>query len=229
MSEETTGDEGRTPEEEQAPQAGAGSSRVDSEVEVLDDEQNPAAAEGESDAGAGDGSAAEPEGGSAESELETARRERDEYLELAQRARAELENYRRRMSGETRGAEQRGRAAVARDLLPALDNLERALTAAGVDPDGAKPEGEPASEEVSAHTALAEGVALVYRELRGGLSRAGVESFDPTGERFDPATSEAVATSPAEGTEPGAVVEVLEKGYRMGEQVLRPARVVVGG
>lgn len=164
----------------------------------------------------------------AESELEAALRERDEYLDLAQRARADLENYRRRVGAEAGIAEQRGRAAVARDLIPALDDLERALLAAGVDPDGTVPEGEPASEEVTAQNALAEGVALVYREMRDGLRRAGVEAFDPGGEKFDPATSEAIATADGETAEQGIVVEVLERGYRIGDVVLRPARVVVG-
>jgi molecular chaperone GrpE len=165
-----------------------------------------------------------------ESELDRARRERDEYLELAQRTRAELENYRRRVSGEAAAAEQRGRAAVARDLIGALDNLERALLAAGVAPDGATaPSGEPLSQEVSAQTALAEGVALVYREFRDGLGRAGIQAFDPAGEKFDPTRHEAVATASAEGVDPGLVVETLEKGYALGETILRPARVVVCG
>jgi molecular chaperone GrpE len=165
-----------------------------------------------------------------ESELDVALRERAEYLELAQRARAELENYRRRVSGEAQAAEQRGRAAVARDLIPALDNLERALTAAGVDPDGSNaPTNEPVSQEVTAHTALAEGVGLVYRELRDGLRRAGVDAFDPAGQKFDPNRHEAVATGAGEGVAPGHVVETLEKGYSLGETILRPARVVVSG
>ncbi len=170
--------------------------------------------------------AVEPE---AETELSKAQRERDEYLDLAQRSRAELENYRRRVSGEAAGAEQRGRASLARDLIPAIDNLERALLAAGVDPDGGRPEGEPKSDEVDAHTALAEGIAIVYRELGAGLRRAGVEPFDPGGERFDPARHEAVSTIAAEGVETGLIIETLEKGYSLGEQVLRPARVVVSG
>jgi molecular chaperone GrpE len=163
-----------------------------------------------------------------ESELDAALREREEYLDLAQRARADLDNYRKRTSAETGAAERRGRAALAGDLIPALDNLERALLAAGVEPEGTTPpEGEPASQEVSAHLALAEGVALVYRELREGLQRAGVERFDPSGERFDPATCEAVATAGGDGAEKGTVIEVLEKGYRIGDLLLRPARVVV--
>ena len=172
----------------------------------------------------------QPDQPAPESELEVALRERGEYLELAQRARAELENYRRRVSGEAQTAERRGRAAVARDMIPALDNLERALIAAGVDPEGSTaPSGEPVSREVSAHTALAEGVGLVYRELREGLRRAGVESFDPLGEKFDPKHHEAIATGAGDGVGPGQVLETLEKGYSLGDTVLRPARVIVSG
>ena len=157
-------------------------------------------------------------------------RERDEYLELARRARADFDNYRRRVSSETADAEQRGRATLARNLLPALDNLERALVAAGVDPDTRPdPAGEPPSQEVSAREALAEGVALVYRELIAALRRAGVVSFDPVGERFDPAHHEAIATGQADGVENGTVLETLERGYRVDSQVIRPARVVVSG
>lgn len=199
---------------EQRAEAGEGQERADV------DGPEPAATE------ATEAESATPE---PEDELERARRERDEYLETAQRARAELENFRKRARAETAGAEQRGKAAVARDLIPALDNLERALVAAGVEPAGKSPQGEPASQEVSAHTALAEGVALVYRELCAGIERAGVVSFDPLGERFDPALHEAVATAERDGPEPGHVVETLEKGYRVGDQVLRPARVVVSG
>jgi molecular chaperone GrpE len=202
------------------------------EAEVVDAEVvEPEAAE-EAPPAAADGEAAEgakPEE-PAESELDRALRERDEYLELAQRTRAELENYRRRVSGEAAEAERRGRATVARDLIGALDNLERALLAAGVSPDGAVGDGsEPLSQEVSAQTALAEGVAIVYREFRDGLGRAGIDSFDQAGEKFDPTRHEAVATASAEGVEPGLVVETLEKGYALGETVLRPARVVVCG
>ena len=157
-------------------------------------------------------------------------RERDEHLELAQRARADFENYRRRVKAEIAEAEQRGRASLARGVLPALDNLERALVAAGVDPAGRPdPRGEAPSEEVSARDALAEGVALVYRELGAALERSGVVAFDPIGERFDPAQHEAIATGQADGVENGTVLETLERGYRVDSQVIRPARVVVSG
>jgi molecular chaperone GrpE len=163
--------------------------------------------------------------------LADVKRERDEYLQLARRARADFENYRKRAAREAQEAERRGKAALARELVPALDNLERALRAAGVDPE-ARPTGqgpeEAPSEEVSAHEALARGVALVHGELRAALERAGVESYDPTGEKFDPNQHEALAVRSGEdGVDAGVVIETLEKGYRLDGQVLRAARVVV--
>jgi molecular chaperone GrpE len=145
-------------------------------------------------------------------ELGATKRERDEYLELAQRTRADFENYRKRVAKDTSEALARGKADLARELLPVIDNLERALQA---------------GEEASAPEALARGVAMVHDELRGRLENAGVESFDPTGEPFDPKLHEALSTQPAEGTKPGMVVETVEKGYRLNGEVLRPARVVV--
>jgi molecular chaperone GrpE len=155
-------------------------------------------------------------------------RQRDEYLELAQRTKADFENYRRRAARDAEEAGRRARSSLAAELLPALDSLERALQAAGIDPgvgDGSDPE-EPSSREVSAHEALAEGVDLVLRELRGTLARAGVEAFDPVGDRFDPAWHEALSTQPGDG-ESGLVLETLDKGYRLDGQLIRPARVVV--
>jgi molecular chaperone GrpE len=140
-------------------------------------------------------------------------KERDEYLSLAQRTKADFENYRKRVSREASEAEARGRASLARALLSVVDNLERALAAA-----------EPRDDD-SAANHLAEGVRLVYEELSGVLANAGVESYEPTGERFDPDQHEAMMAKP--GKE-GEVVEVLQKGYRLNGQVLRPARVAVG-
>ena len=146
-------------------------------------------------------------------ELEAVQQERDEYLELAQRTKADFENFRKRVARESAEAEARGRAALARSLLPVLDNLERALAAA-----------EPIDRD-TAPNHLAHGVRLVYEELAGVLRGAGIESFSPQGEAFDPDWHEAMMTRPGEE---GRVLEVLEKGYRLNGQVLRPARVVVG-
>ena len=151
--------------------------------------------------------------------LADALRERAEFLSLAQRARADFENYRKRVASQTAEAEQRGRATLARGLLPAIDNLQRALAAAGVDPEEPSASGD----------GLAKGVALVYGELRAALERSGVIAFDPAGERFDPTLHEAISTTPVEGGEAGTVVETLELGYRVDQQVIRPARVVVSG
>jgi len=136
-------------------------------------------------------------------------RERDEYLEIAQRARADFENYRKRAEREASEADRRAKAGLARELLPVIDNLERAL--------GAASEDDP----------LREGVALVHRDLVAVLTRAGVESYDPAGEAFDPALHEALAKRPADGADGGTVIETLERGYRLDGQVIRAARVVV--
>ena len=182
---------------------------VTGEEEVVDAEvvDDPSSATEESN---GDGAADQVERDL--DELGETKRERDEYLELAQRTRADFENYRKRVSKETSEALARGKAELARDVLPVIDNLERALES-GSDP--------------SAHEALVKGVGLVLDELRGKLGDAGVEAFDPTGERFDPQVHEALSTQPAEGADSGVVLETLQKGYRLNGQVLRPAKVVV--
>ena len=138
-------------------------------------------------------------------------RERDEYLDLAKRTQADFENYRKRSAKDVAAAGGRARVGVIREILPVVDNLERAL---GVAPEGAD---DP----------FVEGVRLVYVNLQGVLQRAGVETIEPVGEAFDPNVHEALATRPQEGAEPGTVVDVIEKGYRTDDTVVRPARVVV--
>ncbi len=145
-----------------------------------------------------------------ESELDVAVRERGEYLALAQRTQADFENFRKRATRDTAIAGERARSGVVKELLPVLDNLERALASA-------------TAEE----SHLAGGVELVHSELVGVLARNGVEQFDPSGQKFDPAEHEALSVRPEEGTEPGMVVDTVERGYRSGDTVLRPARVVV--
>ena len=201
------------------------------EAEAAGAEGGTTVAEGATNAPSGGDEAAARVDSDLDALLADVKRERDEYLDIAQRARADFENYRKRAARETQEAERRGKSALARELVPALDNLERALRAAGVDPQPvAVPAegGDAPSEEVSAHEALARGVALVYGELRTALERAGVESYDPTGERFDPTQHEALSVRSAEdGVDPGVVIETLEKGYRLDGQVLRAARVIV--
>ncbi len=194
---------------------------------------DPSPPEAEAPADVGEGP--DPTDATEHDRLTELERERDEYLDLAQRSRADLENFRKRSARDSHEAERRGRAHVARGLVPAVDNLERALQAAGVDlqpPDGpsraAGAAEEPASREVSAHEALAAGVALVHSEIVGALRSAGVESFDPAGEKFDPSLHEALSARPAiDSEEAGIVAETLQRGYVLGDILIRPARVVV--
>ena len=159
--------------------------------------------------GSADGEASQIEGDL--DELVQTAAQRDEYLALAQRTQADFENYRKRVARESANAQARGVAGLAKELLPALDNFDRALEAADDD--------DP----------LLEGVRLVRSELSGALARVGIESFSPVGETFDPALHEAMATveQPENGARSGTVVEVYQPGYRLGESVIRPARVVV--
>jgi molecular chaperone GrpE len=171
-------------------------------------------------------SAAQDDAGQVEQDFDAlladTQKERDEYLELAKRTKADFENFRRRMTADIQAASSRGKAELARELIEPVDNLERALAAAGVDPEG---DGE--DEKVQDPEGLAHGVLLVLRGLKESLRRHQIEALDPTGEKFDPTLHEALSTQPVEGTESGTVVEVVQKGYRMGEQLIRPARVVV--
>jgi molecular chaperone GrpE len=144
-------------------------------------------------------------------ELTTLTRERDEYLDLAKRTQADFENYRKRAAKEMTAAGTRARIGLIREILPVVDNLERALSVA------------PAGEG----DAFVEGVRLVYRDLEGALARAGVETIEPKGDAFDPNVHEALSVRPQDGAESGTVVDVVEKGYRTSDTVVRPARVVV--
>jgi molecular chaperone GrpE len=169
------------------------------EAEIEDATERPDSVEEQSEGG-GDDPAAQLQ------------RERDEYLDLAKRAQADFENYRKRAAKEAVAASQRAKSGLVRELLPVVDNLERALASA---------------QEGEKH--LAEGVRLVHSELIAVLERNGVEQFDPKGESFDPSFHEALSTRSEEGAGSGVVLDVIEKGYRSNGTVLRPARVVVSG
>jgi len=140
----------------------------------------------------------------------------DEYLQLAQRTRADFDNYRKRAARDAATAQERGVAKLARELLSAVDNLDRALEAAQAD---APTDGDT----------LVSGIKLVHADVIAALARVGIERYSPKGEAFDPQCHEAVAQLPVQGAEPGTIVEVYQRGYRIGDNVLRPARVVVAG
>ncbi|MEA2391485.1 MAG: molecular chaperone GrpE [Solirubrobacteraceae bacterium] len=182
----------------------------------MPEENDQTVAEAEEEAGAGEEApAAEPEAQAVEQDLDELTektRQADEYLALAQRTQADFENYRKRAARDLRAAEGRGVARLARELLPALDNLGRALGAAG---------------DAEADEHLVAGVRLVNDELVAALGRVGIEPFSPEGEAFDPQQHEAISQQPVDGAEPGTITEVYQQGFRQGEAVLRPARVVV--
>jgi molecular chaperone GrpE len=137
----------------------------------------------------------------------------DKYLALAQRTQADFENYRKRMAREADAIQARGVVRLARELLPALDNLERALAAA--------------TSADNVDDQLIEGLRLVQRELFAAIERAGIERYGEPGERFDPELHEAVAQQPLDGVAPGAIAEIYQAGYRLAAVVIRPARVLV--
>jgi molecular chaperone GrpE len=130
------------------------------------------------------------------------------------RSAAELDNVRKRARRDAGVAEIRGIAKLGRELLPALDNLDRAIASAE-------------AEENDQEHHLTKGIRLVQAELVASLGKVGIEPFNPLGEVFDPHRHEAIAQAPREGAETGTIIEVYQLGYRLGEDVLRPAKVVV--
>lgn len=144
-------------------------------------------------------------------ELEKARAQAEEYLDMAQRVQADFDNFRRRNASVRADAYEDGARDMVKMILPVIDNLERAL------------ESETADEK------LREGVQLTYRQLMDALQKRGVTVIDRRGEKFDPRLENAVMRADASMGEPGTVCQVFQKGYQMGETVLRHAMVQVVG
>jgi molecular chaperone GrpE len=142
-------------------------------------------------------------------ELAQVARERDQYLDALQRLKAEFDNFRKRAQRDQADLIARASERLVKQLLPVVDDLERALEFAA------------AHEEAQ----LEEGVRLVHRALADALVREGLTEVETDGP-FDPHTQEALLSQPSEADE-GTVIQVLQKGYRLGDRVLRPARVVV--
>jgi len=135
--------------------------------------------------------------------------ERDERVNDLKRVAADFENYRKRVARDQESLVARAHERLVKELLPVLDDLERALAAA----------------EEHEEAKLEEGVRLVHRSLRDALTREGLAEIETNG-RFDPHVHEALLSQPSEAEE-GSVLEVLQKGYRLGDHVIRPARVIV--
>jgi len=137
-------------------------------------------------------------------ELAEARKERDEYLDALQRLKAEFDNYRKRVARDQQELAARAHERLVKELVPILDDLERALAHEGD---------------------LDEGIRLIHRQFSEALAKEGLTEV-PTEGKFDPHTQEALLSQPSDAAE-GDVIQVLQKGYRLGDRVLRPARVVI--
>ena len=145
-----------------------------------------------------------------QTELEKTKAQCDEYLDLAQRKQAEFANYRRRTEGVRQEAFDDGRRDAIDKLLPVIDNLERALAAAGDHEEGLKA-----------------GVEMVLRQTKETFAKMGVEEIDPMGQPFDAELHNAVMQGSEDEGEPGTVCMVLQKGYKHGNRVIRHAMVKV--
>jgi molecular chaperone GrpE len=144
-----------------------------------------------------------------EERLALLERERDEVIDDLKRVAADFDNYRKRVARDQEALVVRAHERLVKELLPVLDDLERALVAA----------------EEHEEAKLEDGVRLVHRELRDALSKEGLVEIETDG-AFDPHVHEALLTQPSEEDD-GAILQVIQKGYRLGDRVLRPARVVV--
>jgi molecular chaperone GrpE len=152
----------------------------------------------------------EPQAPTLDVQLAALTAERDEYLDLAQRVQADFENFRKRAAREQERLVAHAHERLVRELLPILDDLERAVQAA----------------ERHEEAQLVEGVKLVEQSLRNALRKEGLVEIETDG-AFDPHVHEALLTQPSGDVEPGSVLEVVQRGYRVGDKVVRPARVIV--
>jgi len=144
-----------------------------------------------------------------EDELAALRRERDDLRDRLLRATAEFDNYRKRTDRERRELNEAASIDLIRDVLPVIDDFERALAAPGWEPNTRR------------------GIELIHRQLLDTLRRRGVEPLDVLGQPFDPSWHEAVAADPANGRPDGEITAEVRRGYRLGQRLLRPAQVKV--
>lgn len=170
---------------------------------------SPAATEDSAETGLVASEPAEASDGAPQDEVAELRLKVAELQDALLRRRADFENYRRRVERDRASAAAEAEAALVTQLLGTMDNLERALQAQDTG------------------NGLREGVVLTHRELLTLFESLGVSAIDPLGQRFDPTEHQAILHEPAEGFEPGTVAEVLRKGFRQRERLLRPALVKV--
>lgn len=155
------------------------------------------------------------------SALEETRAELEDSKDQLLRTAAEFQNYRRRTEAERSSLVEFGKSTVILQFLDVLDDLRRSLEAAG------RVEEQQDAEAGPAYTALKEGVELVYKKFLDELAKHQVAPIDAVGLPFDENLHEAMMQREDEDAEPGTVLEEMQKGYRMGERVLRHSKVVV--
>ena len=177
-----------------------------SEVAAGEAETSPREPDDAGEAGEGGEASASP----ALDPLAVVTAERDEYLATLQRLAADFDNYRKRAVRDQQAFAARAAERLVAKLLPVLDDLERALDAA----------------EHHEEAKVVEGVEMTRSALANALISEGVEEIVAEG-IFDPHVHEALLAQPAEGVEPGSIIQVVQRGYRLGDAVLRPARVIV--
>jgi molecular chaperone GrpE len=139
-------------------------------------------------------------------------RQRDEFYDLLLRKSAEFDNYRKRIERERQAFAEATAGSVMEDLLPIMDDLERALAA------------DPAADGTDAYR---KGVELIHRQLDELLRKRGVRPIEALGADFDPHVHQAVSHEPAEGHRDGEVIEDFRRGYMLGDRLLRPSMVKV--
>jgi molecular chaperone GrpE len=144
--------------------------------------------------------------------LEEARVEAQTHRDMSLRARAELENVRRRAERDVANAHRYGLERFVNEFLPVRDSLELGVSAAGDDADAAR---------------VREGMELTLKLMASAFEKLGIEVVDPAGQPFDPDLHQAMSMQDGEGTESGTVLTVVQKGYRLNERLVRPALVVV--
>ena len=199
--------DGREPEGE----AAAPGSHPDGTEEGAEPEESGDAPESGDDPDAS-GQAGAPSLEELERALEEARAEAQAHRDMSLRARAELENVRRRAERDVANAHRYGLERFVNEFLPVRDSLELGVSAAGDDADAAR---------------VREGMELTLKLMASAFEKLGIEVVDPAGQSFDPDLHQAMSMQDGEGTESGTVLNVVQKGYRLNERLVRPALVVV--
>lgn len=148
-----------------------------------------------------------------QAQVDTLAQERSMLLDQRLRTQAEFENYRRRVDRERAETYARSRAEVVLELLPVIDNFERALASLGHSSNDAE--------------SLRQGIELIHRQLNDALAKFGLQPVETVGHAFDPHLHEAVSAEPSDEHEENTVIAEFQRGYKLGEKLLRPAKVKV--